>query len=70
MTPYALFIWDDECDVYIYELGDFDSADQAVEEAHGIMRSAHRDFVENDNPCWHVGPFRSLKRRSVSNSEN
>ena len=70
MTQYALYLWDDDHDIFIYELGEFDNAEQAVEEARSIMTSTHREFVENDNPCWQVGPFRSLKRRSLANSGN
>jgi len=70
MTSYALWIWDDDHDMHIHELGEFDNSEQAVQEAQRIMFSAHKVFVVNDNPCWQVGLFRSLKLHSVAKSEN
>jgi hypothetical protein len=67
MTPFALYLWDNNRDIFIYELGEFDNAEQAQEEAQRIMRSEHKEFVESDSPCWQVGPFRSLIRHSVAN---
>ena len=65
MNYYALYIWEESGDTFIYHLGTRETLDDAEGRARSILNSFHNELDQGDNLCWRVGPFRSLKHRAL-----
>lgn len=60
MTRYALYLWDVDGKIHVYDLGE-NNLDRAEMIARDIMANNHEEFEEEDNPCWQVDRYNGVE---------